>query len=281
LAFFVLACARFVQPSHWRPFAPNGWPGVASGAAVVFFAYIGFDAVSTCAEECADPGRDMPVGILGSLVACTGIYVLVSGVFSGLVPYAEVVRLEPAQRAEALTMAMHYAAMPAWAVGVVALGSVVAQTAVLFVFQLGQPRILMAMARDGLLPRAFGQVHPRFRTPHVATLATGALVAAVSAFASIDEMVDLTNIGTLFAFSLVCIGIPILRVREPGRVRPFRVPFGAWAVPLAGVASCALLIAYLPAISWLRFAAWLAVGLAVYASYGARRSKLGLAQGRR
>jgi APA family basic amino acid/polyamine antiporter len=274
LAFFVLACARFVRPANWTPFAPNGWSGMAAGAAVVFFAYIGFDAVSTCAEECRNPGRDVPVGILGSLALCTVVYVVVAAVFAGLMPYPEVMRLDPAQRAEVLAVAMQYVRMPGWAVGIVALGSVVAQTAVLFVFQLGQPRILLAMARDGLLPRFFARVHPRFRTPHVATIATGALVAVASAFANIDEMVDLTNIGTLFAFILVCVGVIVLRFKQPSRRRPFRAPLGTWFVPLGGILSCLALIAYLPAPSWIRFVIWLGVGLVVYASYGFAHSTL-------
>jgi APA family basic amino acid/polyamine antiporter len=272
LAFFVLACTRFVRPDNWRPFAPNGFAGIGAGAAVIFFAYIGFDAVSTCAEECRDPGKDMPIGILGSLALCTVIYVVVAAVFTGLVPYAALVRLDPARRAESLAVAMEYVAMPGWAIGVVALGSVVAQTAVLLVFQLGQPRILFAMARDGLLPPVFARVHPRFGTPHVSTIATGVLVGVVSAVASIDEMVDLTNIGTLFAFMLVCAGIAILRFREPGRRRPFRVPFGPLLVPILGFGSCAFLVAYLPPSSWMRFFGWLVAGLVIYGAYGFRRS---------
>jgi APA family basic amino acid/polyamine antiporter len=266
---------KFVRPEHWQPFAPNGWTGIASGAAVVFFAYIGFDAVSTCSEECRDPGRDMPFGIIGSLAICAALYVIVAGVFSALMPFGEFVRLDATQRAQALAVAMQQVHMPAWAVGVVALGSVVAQTAVLFVFQLGQPRILLAMARDGLLPPIFARVHRRFRTPHISTVVTGVFVGLGSGLASIDEMVDLTNIGTLFAFILVCIGIVILRYREPNRHRPFRVPFGAWIIPSTGVACCALLIAYLPHASWLRFVGWLVVGLVVYWAYGFGRSRLG------
>jgi APA family basic amino acid/polyamine antiporter len=275
LAFFSWSGAKFARSGYFHPFAPNGLGGVASGAAVVFFAYIGFDAVSTCAEECRRPERDMPIGIIGSLVFCTVVYVVVSAVFAGLMPYSEAVRLDPAKRADALATAMQYAKMPGWTVGLVAGGSVIAQTAVLLVFQLGQPRILMAMARDGLLPPVFARIHRRFRTPHVATIATGALVAAVAAFANIDEMVDLTNIGTLFAFILVCTGIVILRIREPNRRRPFRVPFGTWVVPCAGVASCLFLVVYLPPPSWWRFAAWLCVGLVIYAAYGFRRSVAG------
>jgi APA family basic amino acid/polyamine antiporter len=273
LAFFVLACVKYVRPANWHPFAPNGFEGIGSGAAVIFFAYIGFDAVSTCAEECKDPGRDMPVGIIGSLVVCTVIYVIVAAVFSGLVPYSELVSLEPTRRAEALAVAMQYARMPHWTVGVLALGSVVAQTAVLLVFQLGQPRILFAMARDGLLPSTFARIHPRFKTPHVSTILTGVLVGVVSAFASLDEMVDLTNIGTLFAFVLVCLGIIVLRRKDPARVRPFRVPFGSVIVPSLGVLSCLVLVWHLPRTSWLRFAGWLAAGLVVYWLYGFQHSK--------
>jgi APA family basic amino acid/polyamine antiporter len=274
LAFFVAASTKFVKPEHWHPFAPNGFAGIGHGAAVIFFAYIGFDAVSTCAEECKNPGRDMPIGIMGSLAVCTVIYVIVGGVFSGLIPYPALTALNEEQRSEALTVAMGYAHMPDWMVGVVALGSVVAQTAVLLVFQLGQPRILFAMARDGFLPPVFSRVHPRFQTPHVSTILTGVVVAVVAAFANIDEMVDLTNIGTLFAFVLVCLGILIMRVREPGRARPFRVPFGPFIVPLLGLVSCTFLIWYLPPASWLRFVGWLAAGLVVYGLYGYRHSRL-------
>lgn len=189
-------------------------------------------------------------------------------------PFSVVAGLDEEQRSEALTVAMAYVHMPNWMVGVVALGSVVAQTAVLLVFQLGQPRILFAMARDGFLPPMFTRVHPRFRTPHVSTILTGVLVAVVSAFVSLDEMVDLTNIGTLFAFILVCLGIIIMRFREPGRARPFRVPFGPVIVPGLGLLSCLLLIGYLPPTSWLRFVGWLVLGLVVYFAYGYHHSRL-------
>ncbi len=274
LAFFVLASTKFVKPDNWSPFAPNGFAGIGHGAAVIFFAYIGFDAVSTCAEECKNPGRDMPIGIIGSLIACTFIYIVVAAVFSGLMPFSVVAGMNEEQRSEALTVAMAYVKMPDWMVGVVALGSVVAQTAVLLVFQLGQPRILFAMARDGLLPRPFMGVHPRFRTPHVSTILTGALVAVVSAFVSLDEMVDLTNIGTLFAFILVCIGIMVMRFRDPSRARPFRVPLGPVLLPGLGLLSCVFLIYYLPPSSWLRFVGWLLAGLVIYALYGHRHSRL-------
>jgi basic amino acid/polyamine antiporter, APA family len=272
LAFFVLVGCKFVRTENWHPFAPNGFVGMGSGAAVIFFAYIGFDAVSTCAEECKNPARDMPIGIIGSLIVCTVMYVIIAAVFLGLVPYPVLRDLDEAHRAEALAFAMSYAKMPGWMVGVVALGSVVAQTAVLLVFQLGQARILLAMARDRFLPPVFAKVHPRFGTPHVSTILTGVLVGAGSAVANIDEMVDLTNVGTLFAFILVSTGIVILRVREPNRTRPFRVPFGPFLVPALGVLSCVTLIAYLPPASWARFVLWLLTGLVVYASYGFHRA---------
>jgi APA family basic amino acid/polyamine antiporter len=274
LGFFVFVSVAFIRPENWHPFAPNGAAGIGAGAAVIFFSYIGFDAVSTCAEETKNPARDMPIGIVGSLLVCTVIYVIVAAVFSGLVPCSELVKLDESQRAEALAVAMNYAKMPHWMVGIVALGSVIAQTAVLLVFQLGQPRILMAMARDGLLPAMFARVHPRYGTPHVSTIMTGVLVGVVSAFASIDEMVDLTNVGTLFAFILVCLGIVVLRFREPERRRPFRVPFGPVLVPSLGVISCLLLVAYLPPSSWARFFGWLLAGLIVYGLYGFRNARI-------
>jgi APA family basic amino acid/polyamine antiporter len=274
LAFFVFACAKFVEPANWHPFAPNGMRGIGSGAAVIFFAYIGFDAVSTCAEECKNPGRDMPIGIIGSLIVCTIIYVIVGSVFTGLIPYPALVEMPPAQRAEALAVAMQHVHMAGWQVGIVALGSVVAQTAVLLVFQLGQPRILFAMSRDGFLPPVFMRVHPRFKTPHVSTILTGVLVGVVSAFVNIDEMVDLSNIGTLFAFILVAIGVAIMRIREPERKRPFRVPFGPLLVPALGAVSCSVLVYNLPQTSWVRFFLWLVAGLVVYVAYGFRHSKL-------
>ncbi|MBI3300518.1 MAG: amino acid permease [Deltaproteobacteria bacterium] len=208
LLFFVTVGCRWVQPANWTPFAPNGWAGISAGAAIVFFAYIGFDAVSTVAEETKDPQRNLPLGILTSLVICTIFYVVVSAVFTGLISYPDLKATLATKQAEPLTMALEHASPRlGWAVGIVAFGSVIAHTAVLLVFQLGQPRILFAMARDGLLPEVFRAVHPRFRTPYVSTLLTGVLVSGFAAFASIDEMVDLTNIGTLFAFILVCAGI--------------------------------------------------------------------------
>lgn len=285
LLFFIGIAFYFVSPAkmeaNWHPFQPMGWGGTLAGAAVVFFAYIGFDAVSTVAEETKNPARDLPIGIIASLVICTIFYVVVAGVFTGLIPYQELVRRLSTEQAEPLTMALNHVAPNArWASAVVAFGSVVAHTAVLLVFQLGQPRIFFSMARDGLLPPVFARVHPRFKTPHVTTILTGVIVGGFAAVMSIDEMVDLTNIGTLFAFVLVCVGIIILRYKEPDRKRPFRVPFGPWILPLCGAVSCLFLMYYLPPTSWWRFVAWLLIGLAVYLSYGYSRSEIGRAIGR-
>jgi len=276
LGFFVVVGWNYVHAGNFRPFAPNGWGGVQAGAAIVFFAYIGFDAVSTVAEETRHPSRDLPIGIIGSLVICTFIYIIVAVVFTGIIPFDVLKQKLATEQAEPLTMALQYANIGKWSnlfVGIVAFGSVVAHTAVLLVFQLGQPRIFFSMARDGLLPPSFARVHPRFRTPHVTTILTGVAVGVCAMFTSIDEMVDLTNIGTLFAFILVCIGILILRRRDPERPRAFRTP---WVplVPILGILCCAYLMLGLPWITWIRFALWLLVGLAVYYSYGFGKSHL-------
>jgi APA family basic amino acid/polyamine antiporter len=285
LLFFVGVALYFVSPSemtqNWTPFQPNGWTGTLAGAAVVFFAYIGFDAVSTVAEETRNPSRDLPIGIIASLAICTVLYVVVAAVFTGLISYGELSSRLATEQAEPLTLALNHVAPQArWATAIVAFGSVVAHTAVLLVFQLGQPRIFFSMARDGLLPPIFARVHPRFRTPHVTTIVTGLLVGGFAAVASIDEMVDLTNIGTLFAFVLVCVGIPILRWTDPNRPRPFRVPLGPWLLPLFGAVSCVVLIWYLPGTSWWRFAGWLLLGMSVYVSYGFTHSVVGRRFGR-
>ncbi|MEA2339061.1 MAG: basic amino acid/polyamine antiporter, family [Thermoanaerobaculia bacterium] len=274
LGFFVLVSFKFVKPAHWHPFAPNGVHGVITGAAIVFFAYIGFDAVSTTAEEAKNPKRDMPIGIIGSLIICTIIYAIIAAVFTGMIPYSDLVKKLSTEQAEPLTMAMKYATMPNWMVGVVAFGSVVAHTAVLLVFQLGQPRIFFAMSRDGLLPPFFAKVHPKFRTPHVGTIITGVGVGVTAMFTSLDAMVDLTNIGTLFAFILVCFGIMILRIKDPDRPRSFRVPGGPYLLPLLGVASCIGLAVYLPPSSWWRFVKWFLAGIIFYALYGYHHSGL-------
>jgi basic amino acid/polyamine antiporter, APA family len=276
LGFFIYVGVHYVKPANWTPFAPNGWSGIQAGAAVVFFAYIGFDAVSTVAEEVKNPSRDLPIGIIGSLIVCTILYIAVAAVFTGIIPYQDLVHMLATQQAEPLTLAFQYANIEKnkdLFVGIIAFGSVIAHTAVLLVFQLGQPRIFFSMARDGLLPPKFAEVHPKFRTPYFATILTGVVVGVTAMFTTIDEMVDLTNIGTLFAFTLVCIGIIILRHKEPNRPRSFKVPLVP-LIPLLGIASCLYLMMGLPWITWVRFAGWLIVGMIVYRSYGYNHSKL-------
>ncbi len=266
LAFFIVVGAFYVKPEHWTPFAPNGWAGIQVGAALVFFAYIGFDAVSTAAEETKNPARNLPIGIIASLVICTLIYIAVAAVLTGLVPYQQLATAEP------LAVALNSINLN-WAAGIVSFGAVAATTAVLLVFQLGQPRIFFSMSRDGLLPPSFAKVHPKFRTPHVTTILTGVFVAFFAAFADIREAVELTNIGTLFAFILVCGSIIILRRTEPDRKRSFRTPWVP-AIPILGILSCMYLVLGLPVVTMLRFVIWLVIGLAIYGLYGYRKSKL-------
>ena len=285
LLFFIGLALYYVSPAqmteNWKPFQPQGWFGTLTGAGLVFFAYIGFDAVSTVAEETKNPARDLPIGIIASLIICTILYVLVAAVFTGMVPWETVRSWTAAQRGESLTMALETVAPQAlWQNTVIAFGSVIAHTAVLLVFQLGQPRIFFSMARDGLLPSVFASVHPKYKTPHVTTIITGLVVGGIAAFATVDEMVSLTNIGTLFAFVLVCVGVMVLRHKDPARPRPFKVPFGPYFLPGLGALSCALLIYFLPEGSYWRFIGWLMLGLAVYFSYGYARSGVGQRMGR-
>jgi APA family basic amino acid/polyamine antiporter len=263
---FVGLGAAYVEPAHWHPFAPHGFRGVWSGASLAFFSYIGFDAVATLGEECKVPQRDLPRGMLWSLAICTVLYVAVAAVMTGLVPSSQLATGDPlAQALRAAGLARAATAM--------SLGAVVAVTAVLLVVQLGQPRILLAMARDGLLPPVFARVHGRFRTPAFGTVLTGVFVAVMPTFLTQDQALELTNIGTLFAFLLVALGVIALRVREPHRARPFRCP-GYPVTPALAAASCLALMAGLPSTNWWRFAIWLAVGLVIYFAYGARRSRL-------
>lgn len=265
LFFFIVVGFFYVKPENWHPFAPNGWKGIMTGAALVFFAYIGFDAISTTAEETRNPQRDLPLGMIGSLLVCTILYVITAAVLTGLVPYSELNVPEP------LALALRILNLD-WAAGIVAFGAVVATTSVLLVFQMGQPRIFFSMSRDGLLPERFARVHPRFKTPYVTTILTGVVVALSAAFLDIGEAAELTNIGTLFAFVLVCAGVLVLRYTDPERPRPFRTPLVPW-VPILGIASCLYLMLSLPRLTWMRFGVWLAVGLLIYVFYGVTHSR--------
>jgi APA family basic amino acid/polyamine antiporter len=264
--FFLAIGTHYVQPENWVPFAPNGFKGISSAAAIIFFAYIGFDAVSTAAEETRNPQRDMPIGILASLIICTVLYIAVAAVLTGMAKWNTLDNAEP-------LAAVFSSLGMKWTASIIALGAVVATTSALIPYQAGQPRIFFSMARDGLLPGWASKVHPRFRTPHVTTIITGVFVALASSVANINELVELTNIGTLFAFVLVAAGIILLRRTEPERPRPFRTPLVPW-VPLGAIATCVYLMCELPRVTWIRFFVWMVAGLIVYFLYGARNSRL-------
>jgi APA family basic amino acid/polyamine antiporter len=266
LGLFIAVGVTHIDSSNYQPFAPNGFTGIHQGAAIVFFAYIGFDAISTAAEETIDPQRNLPIGILGGLAICTLIYVVVGAVLTGMVHYTELAVADPL--AHALARAGFHTV--GW---IVALGAAISMTAVLLVFQYGQPRIFFAMARDGLLPRWAARVHPKTRVPSATTAITGVVVALAALIGDAAETYDLTNIGTLFAFALVSIGVLVLRYKEPERPRPFRVPF-VWPVSCLGAAGCIFIMQGLPRSAWERFAIWLAIGMLVYFVYGIRHSRL-------
>ncbi len=267
LALFIGVGVTHLTPANYHPFAPNGFTGIHQGAAIVFFAYIGFDAISTAAEETRDPQRNLPIGILGGLAICTLIYVIVGAVLTGMVPYKML-----ANTADPLAYALQATGFTGvgW---LVALGAAVSMSAVLLVFQYGQPRIFFSMARDGLLPQWAARVHPVSRIPYTTTVLTGVVVAAASLIGDAAETYDLTNIGTLFAFALVCIGVLVLRITEPERPRPFRVPL-VWLVCILGAAACVFVMAGLPRQAWERFGIWLVVGLVLYFAYGFKHSRL-------
>jgi APA family basic amino acid/polyamine antiporter len=266
LGLFIAVGATHINTANLHPFAPNGFTGIHQGAAIVFFAYIGFDAISTAAEETKNPQRNLPIGILGGLAICTFIYVIIGFVLTGMVPYKELAVADPLARA--LQLAGFNAV--GW---IVALGAAVSMSAVLLVFQYGQPRIFFAMARDGLLPQWAAKIHPRTKIPSITTLFTGIVVAVWSLVGDADETYDLTNIGTLFAFTLVSVGVLVLRYKEPDRPRPFRVPF-VWPVTILSAAGCLFIMKGLPHQAWERFGIWLAIGLALYFVYGYQHSRL-------
>jgi basic amino acid/polyamine antiporter, APA family len=266
LGLFIVAGLTHIDTANYSPFAPNGFRGIHQGAAIVFFAYIGFDAISTAAEETKNPQRNLPIGILGGLAICTVIYMIVGGVLTGMVKYTELGVADPL--AKALSSAGFTTV--GW---IVALGAIISMAAVLLVFQYGQPRIFYAMGRDGLLPAWAAKVHPTRRVPHITTLITGLFVAAWALIGDAGETYNLTNIGTLFAFALVCVGVLVLRRTDPSRPRPFRVPF-VWPVAIIGAALCVFVMIGLPGETWVRFGVWLAIGLILYMSYGYRHSRL-------
>jgi len=264
ILFFIVITVWHVDPSKWHPFMPFGFGGVLTSAAIVFLAFVGFDAVSTTAEEARNPQRDMPIGIMGSLAVATVLYMAVAAIMTGIVPYAELDVADPVAKV------LNVLQMP-WASAIVSVGAIAGITSVLLVLILGQPRILFAMSRDGLLPPALSQVHRKYQTPYRTTILTGGIVAVASALTPIDVSSELCSIGTLFAFIIVGAGVIVLRYIRPDLHRPFRVPL-APVIPGLGVLLCAYLMLNLPGTAWVRFAVWLVVGLLIYTLYGYRHS---------
>ncbi len=268
LAFFVVVAFTAFDSGNFQPFAPQGVTGITAAAGIIFFAYIGFDAVSTGSEESKNPGRDLPIAIIGSLLVSTVIYVLVAIAAVGVAPVDTLTGSDAP-----LAAALREGAGIPWAGGLLALGALVAITSVVLVIMYGQTRIFFAMCRDGLMPRRLAKVHPRYGTPARLTIGFGVLIAILAAFVPLGAIVELVNIGTLFAFVLVNLGVIILRRTRPDMPRPFRVPLSP-VLPLIGIALCVYLMAQLPLDTWLRFLFWLAVGLVIYFTYSYRHSRL-------
>ena len=269
--FFIIVGAGYVQPANWSPFMPYGVQGISAAAAVVFFAYIGFDAVSTTAEEAKNPSRDLPIGIIASLVVCTVLYLAVAAVLSGIIPVVQY-----KADAQFLNAPVGYALHVInkdWAAGLVSAGAVAGITSVLLVMLMSQPRIFFAMSRDHLLPAGVSKVHPRYRTPYITTIITGVVVAIVAGFTPIQILGEMTSIGTLFAFVIVCAAVLVLRARRPDARRPFRVPGGP-VFPILGVLSCLYLMVNLTVMTWVRFLVWLDLGMIIYWFYGRTHSPL-------
>ena len=263
---FCIAASKYINPANWHPFLPNHVQGVLTGGAIVFFTYIGFDSVSTAAEECKSPKRDLPIGILVSLFVCAFLYIAVALILTGIQKWSTLGTAAPV--AEAL-QAIGLNGVNRW----VSAGALMGMISSILVFQLGQARVWFAMSRDGLLPPAFSRVHPKFRTPDLATWIAGLFVAIPAGIFDIGTLADLTNIGTLFAFILVSIAVLVLRKRQPDRPRAFRVPWTPF-IPIASVVSCFVLMASLTVENWLRFFVWLIIGLFVYHQYGRKHSQL-------
>jgi basic amino acid/polyamine antiporter, APA family len=284
--FFIVVGMKYVEPANWQPFAPYGWAGIMGAGAVVFFAYIGFDAVSTTAEECKNPKRDLPIGIISSLVICTILYIVVAAILSGIVPVTHyrsneaalpgTTVVEASEVTKFLNAPVGFALAVIhqdWAAGLVSAGAVAGITSVLLVMLMSQPRIFFSMSRDRLLPAGVSKVHPKFGTPYITTIITGLIVALVAGLTQINILAEMTSIGTLFAFVVVCSAVIMLRIRRPEAPRPFRVPFG-FVFPVLGVLSCLYLMLSLSAVTWARFLIWLDLGLMIYWFHGRTHSPL-------
>lgn len=276
IAVFISVAVFNVNPAHWQPFMPFGWfetlpdgktTGVLAGASIVFFAYVGFDAVSTAAEEARNPQRDLPFGIVSSLAFCTVVYILVSGLLTGVVPYTDLNVSSPVAHALELIGVN-------WASALISTGVIAGLTTVMLVLYYGLTRIIFAMSRDGLLSPFFCTVNPATQTPVRVIVICGVIMAFIAGFMPLGDLAELVNIGTLAAFVIVCFGVIVLRITQPEMKRPFRTPFTP-LFPVLGMISCAALMAFLPALTWLRFFVWLVLGLIIYFSYSKYHSKIG------
>jgi basic amino acid/polyamine antiporter, APA family len=270
ILIFLVVGGMLIHPANWKPFAPSGFGGIVTGGAIVFFTYIGFDSVSTAAEEARNPQRDLPIGIIGSLIVCTLLYVGVSVVLLGMMKYTTFVSGEAAQAPVAY--ALKYLGASPLARSVIVIGALMGMISSLLVFQYGQARIWYAMSRDGLFPRLFSRVHKKFKTPHISTWIAGFAVGLPAGIFAISDAADLSNIGTLFAFVLVSLGVILLRRKQPDRKRAFRVPFVPW-FPLISILLCGGLMTGLTVITWIRFVVWLVLGLIIYILYSRRHSE--------
>ena len=273
ILIFIFAGASFIHPHYYQPFSPNGWSGILTGGSIIFFTYIGFDSVSTAAEECRHPQRDVPIGILATLAVCTILYIGVAIVLTGMVPWKSVM----GDAAPVVNALKRLSVLPGahrlhWIRLFVVLGAITGMISSILVFQLGQARVWFSMSRDRLLPDVFSHVHPRFRTPAVATWVAGFVVGIPAGLLDIGTVSNLSNIGTLFAFVLVSAGVLILRYREPERRRGFRAPFGP-VFPVLSIIFCVVLMMGLEVETWLRFFIWLGIGLVIYFTYSRHRSE--------
>jgi APA family basic amino acid/polyamine antiporter len=266
IALFLVLAIPHIKPVNWEPFLPFGYKGISAGAAIVFFSYIGFDAVATAAEECKRPNRDLPTGIIGSLIVSTILYITVAAVLTGIVPYNLLDNSEP------VAFALHYIGIN-WGSGIVAVGAICGMTTVLLVLIFGQSRVFLAMARDGMLPAVLAKLHPHHKTPYIITVITGLTVAAISGVLPISIIAELTNVGTLFAFIVASLGVLVLRYTRPTARRPFRCPAVTIIAPLA-VIFCVYLLFNLPVLTWIFFGSWLTTGLFVYFLFSRHHSVL-------
>ncbi len=267
VAFFIVIGSQHINPANWHPFAPFGISGIINGAGLVFFAYIGFDAVSTSAEEVRNPGRDLPRGIIGSLAICTVLYIVVSGILTGILPYTKLNVPSP------VSFSLIQIGL-GWAGAIVAFGAIAGLTTVLLVMLYGQSRIFFCMSRDGLLPGIFSQVHPTFHTPYLSSLLVGVVVATVAAVGQLDVVANLVNIGTLAAFAMVSIGVIVLRRQQPDLKRTFRVPWSPVVPILSALGAIGLIVKGLPLMTLISYVTWLLIGLVVYFLYSRKRSRL-------